>query len=191
MQLEESEVAPNELLYSLKQRDRWACFDAQKRPIDPTSGNPVDVLKTREHHMSYHEAKLAYADHDDPEGIGFALGLNDELVLIDLDSCLDSELQFTSNVSKDIFKTVNSYTEISFGGHGLHILASGYNLESGHGHSKKHSVELYDGQKFFTFTGRHVEGPRDVQERASELATIHRRYSPWVSYREWLRQQDK
>ncbi|MFC4543072.1 MULTISPECIES: hypothetical protein [Natrialbaceae] len=191
MQLQESEIASNELLHSLKQRDRWACFNADKEPIDPASGRAVDVLKTQEHHMSYQEAQLAYADHEAPEGVGFAMGLDDELVLIDLDDCLDNELRFTNDASKDIFTTVNSYTEVSVGGHGLHILASGYNLESEYGHAKNFPVELFDGQKFFTFTGRHIKSPHDVQERASELATIHRRYSPWVSYKEWLRQKDR
>ncbi|WP_224450563.1 hypothetical protein [Haloprofundus salilacus] len=186
MKLEESGMRPNKLLRSLKRRNRWACFDAEKKPIDPESGDPVDVLRTRDHHMSYREANLAYADHDAPVGIGFSIGLDDELILIDLDDCLDDDLKFKSEVAEDIFTTVNSYTEISVGGHGLHILTSGYNLESYYGHSEEHPVEIYDGQKFFTFTGRHVQSPYDVKKQPGAIATIHRRYGPWVSYREWI-----
>jgi primase-polymerase (primpol)-like protein len=190
MRLKESNIPRNKLLRSLKQRDRWVCFNEKKKPVGVDSNNPVDVLKSREHHRSYTEAKIRWANNDHIAGVGFAIGLDDELVLIDLDDCLNDQLYITDDAYEDIFKTINSYTEVSFSGNGLHILASGYNLKDKYGHSQEHSgIEIYDGQKFFTFTGRHVVGPKDVQNQRREIATLHRRYGPWMPYREWKQQQ--
>jgi primase-polymerase (primpol)-like protein len=44
------------------------------------------------------------------------------------------------------------------------------------GRRRRGSVELYDGGRFFTLTGRHVAGmPRTLEERTAVLARFHRR----------------
>jgi len=83
------------------------------------------------------------------KGIGFVFDGNG-IVGIDLDHCL------TNNKISDIFKhipeTLNSYTEISPSGTGLHIFirCSEYPYTAG---KHKNNVEIYSSGRYFTVTG--------------------------------------
>lgn len=69
---------------------------------------------------------------------------------------------------------LDSYTEVSPSGTGLHVLLEGSVPSGGH---RKNGVEMYDGGRFFTMTGRHVEGtPQTVEERRDAVRSVHEEY---------------
>jgi putative DNA primase/helicase len=78
-----------------------------------------------------------------------------------------------------IVMEMGSYTEVTPGGRGLHIIALA-GLAGGKGRkSVKHGVEIYDRARFFTITGRALNGsPREPQPRQPELDDLYARLFP-------------
>lgn len=111
-------------------------------------------------------------------GIGIALG--DGLAGVDLDKCRVPETGAIAEWAQEIIEQLNSYTELSPSGTGVHILLygtlsrSGNRRDCGNGH-----VEIYDHGRYFTFTGEHLEGtPVTIEDRQAELDVLHLRLFP-------------
>jgi hypothetical protein len=108
-------------------------------------------------------------------GTGIGIVLGDELVGVDLDHVRDAHTGLVNDEFMFfIVKALNSYTEVSPSGTGLHVLARGSLPPGGR---RRGAVEMYDAGRFFTVTGRHVPGtPWTLEERTAALAVVHARY---------------
>lgn len=87
-------------------------------------------------------------------GIGFVFSKNDDLCGIDFDNCVEhseDEYLLSGSASKWV-DTLNSYTELSPSGTGLHIICRAQ-LVAGRKDTKT-GIEVYDQGRYFTFTGR-------------------------------------
>ncbi len=112
------------------------------------------------------------------DGRGFVFTKEDPFVGIDLDDCFeDGKL---SPEAKKIIEEINSYTEVSPSGTGVHIIAKGDFPESGRRTSDVEGlkeIEVYRERRYFTMTGDHLEGtPREVKERSEELKRFYTKY---------------
>ncbi len=76
-------------------------------------------------------------------GIGLVFSVDDSYTGIDLDSGGDATTQL------DIFNAMNSYSEISPSGKGLHIIVKGTVPSS----VRKGKIEVYSSGRYFTMTG--------------------------------------
>ena len=104
------------------------------------------------------------------EGIGFVFSSDDPFVGIDLDHCTKEDGALEP-WAQEIVEKLNSYTEWSPSGQGLHIFVKG---KLSLGRRRKGSIEMYDSKRFFTMTGNHVEGtPPIVEEREAELKRLY------------------
>ena len=105
------------------------------------------------------------------DGIGFVLTADAGIVCVDLDharNCTDWTPE-----AMEMVRLMNSYTEVSPSGQGLHIWCYGH-LPAGR--RRKNGVEMYDSRRFVTITGNHLpDTPADLQERTAELMELHRR----------------
>lgn len=100
----------------------------------------------------YEGDKFTYA------GIGFVFTNFDEYCGIDLDSTDDAEA-FARQ--QRIYGALNSYSELSPSGKGLHII-----VKASVPHGRKRSfIEVYSWGRFFTFTGNVFEAHRPIEER--------------------------
>lgn len=100
-------------------------------------------------------ALLAYQSHSEFDGIGIVLTVGAGIVGVDLDHCLDTD----GNVAPWAQRTVdilNSYSEISPSGDGLHVFVFGA-LRDGVAGQRKGDVEVYAEGRYLTVTG-HVLG---------------------------------
>lgn len=110
--------------------------------------------------LTFAEAQATYL-RGGFDGVGFVLGGG--YVGYDADIINDEVLAAV--------KLLDSYTETSPSGRGLHVILIGALPPMGR---RKHPHELYDDQ-FFTFTGKHVEGtPIEAIDRAREVQQLHR-----------------
>lgn len=100
---------------------------------------------------SFADAQAAVEDGKG-DGPGFALG--DGYVGVDIDHCVDADGTLDAD-AQAIVTLVQSYTERSPSGTGIHILVRGA-LPAGR--RKKGRYEIYDGGRYFTLTGAHVSG---------------------------------
>lgn len=104
-------------------------------------------------------------------GIGFVLSLDDPFVFVDLDKCRDPETGRLEPWAAEIVTRLESYTEVSPSGRGVHILTKGTLPAGGRHHGR---VEMYDSLRYFTMTGVHIGGtPTTIEERTIELAGLH------------------
>ena len=140
----------------LKELRQWVAWRFEKRdgkltkrPKNPGTGGNADATKP-DTWASIQEA-LIRMDNDKLDGIGFVFSESDPYTGIDLDKCLDpetGELEPWARRWVDLFK---SYTEITPSGTGLHIVVKGKLPGKGR---KKGNFEVYDKNRFFTFTGK-------------------------------------
>lgn len=137
------------------------------QPLHPAQRAAVNDPSTW---ASLLEALAAHADGKS-DGIGIVLG--DGLVGVDLDSCRNAETGALSAEARAIISELDSYTEVSPSGTGVHILARG---ELPPGGRRRGKIELYCDGRYFTITGQHVSGtPRGIESRTAELAALHAR----------------
>jgi putative DNA primase/helicase len=117
---------------------------------------------------------VAWAVVQTGHGAGVGVVLGDGLVGVDLDHVRADCTGLVDDDALAIMRTLDSYAEVSPSGTGLHVLARG-TLPPGR--RRRGKVEMYDGGRFFTVTGRHVAGtPRTIEERTAALAALHARY---------------
>lgn len=162
----------------LRALPQWVCYGKQgtqpstrewKKPYNPLTGQPAkagqpDTWTTFENACTA-VAMVMFA------GIGFEFTDDGGLVGIDFDHCIQNG--HLDPVVADWVQRLNSYTEVSPSGTGLHVICRG---ELPGPAIKTPSVEMYDRGRFFTVTGN-VYGPaqplRDAQVAVDELyATV-------------------
>lgn len=124
-------------------------------------------------------------------GLGFSFKETDRYIGIDYDSEKDSEgnvIKPVLNENKEIIDpeiaaevaAINSYTEISPSGNGIHIICKGDKLPAWKAGTNKPIGELYFSGRFFTVTGEpYKDSPIEVNEIDPEkLKEIYYRLNP-------------
>jgi hypothetical protein len=165
---------------TLKIRDlkQWLCWRTEERdgkptkvPYDPSTGKKAESTNPKTW-SSYEKARGACRDHG-YEGIGFVFTPEDDLCGVDLDKCLDPETGELEGWAQEIIGELDSYTEISPSGTGVHILLRG---ELPSGRNRKGRFEAYDRSRYFTVTGKHLAcSPLRIEKRQEELRGVVRR----------------
>lgn len=188
----------------LKQQRRWVSYflydkpgndKKGKAPINPNtlrgamSNNPATWGTYDQAVNAIGKAASASVDQKDQDGkttkvmvngtisgIGFELG--DGYFGVDLDGVLNDQGQLDFD-AEDIVNTLDSYTEISPSGTGVHILCCGAIPT---GRRRRGVVEMYgesDGTakgRFFTVTGKVYGPPRPLAKRTEAAAIVHAKY---------------
>jgi hypothetical protein len=92
---------------------------------------------------------------------------------VDLDGCLNPEAGEIEGWAQEIMQELDSYTEISPSGKGVHVLVRATLPE---GRNRKGRFEAYDRGRYFTVTGKHLAGsPQTIESRQEELRAVLRR----------------
>lgn len=166
----------NNVPASLKTLRQWVCYRTQARengklakiPVDPKTLN--DAKANDPGTWATFEEAVAAAQRHRLAGIGieFANGVFG----VDLDGVIDAAGNVTPE-ALDIVATLDSYTEYSPSGSGLHILCKG---SIPPGKRRNGPFEMYEGGRFFTVTGRPFGPVRELQERTQAAAIVHSKY---------------
>ncbi|KAF1681256.1 phage/plasmid primase, P4 family [Bacillus sp. SKDU12] len=119
---------------------------------------------------------MKFFNEQEYDGIGFMFSKDDPFIGIDIDHCVNDGV--LSSFAQEIIQTINSYTEYSPSGEGVHIIAKGKLPLRGPGTGRKNidkGLEVYRHGRYFTFTGNSLDvGP--VRERSEEIKTIFDKY---------------
>jgi putative DNA primase/helicase len=165
----------------MKRSRSWVCWKAKqgengkidKIPINPKNGNfakPNDP-KTWDNFNT----AIAGVERFNLSGIGFMFG-NNNFFGVDIDKCRNKDTGELSDIAKYIISELDSYTEISPSGTGIHIICKG-KLPKGRRRSQEHGLEMYDTGRFFTITGNIIDDAHcDVEERTEQIAAVHKKY---------------
>jgi len=172
--------APFDLPIDLTALDQWVLWTRENRDGRPTkvpyqaNGKRAESNNAETwapHHVvlkAWQEVPERYA------GIGFVFGPGDPFPGIDLDNCLDAHGEIKPWATPILDRFANTYTEISPSGRGVKIFLRA-RLDT-KGRAAKYEdgrVEIYDRRRFFTVTGRRLNGnPLEIEEHQANV--------PWL-----------
>src|SRR5215211_6470634 len=156
---------------------QWLVWRSEERdgkptkiPYSPITGQRASS-RTPETWTGYREAVRACKE-EGYGGIGFVFTSEDDLCGVDLDKCLDPETGEIEPWASTIIEELDSYTEVSPSGTGVHILVRATLPE---GRNRKGRFEAYDRGRYFTVTGKHLAGtPLTIEGRQEELRAVVR-----------------
>lgn len=148
---------------------RYEERDGKRTKIPYCAATGLRASTTDPSTWSVYESAAAAAPRYD--GIGFVFSKEDDLVGVDLDDCRDPETAEIAEWALAIVRSLNSYTEITPSGRGLHILCRGKLPPGGR---RKGKIEIYEDGRYFTITGDRLrEGSDAIEERQGELTALH------------------
>lgn len=178
MTIEELEKKYEKIPLEIKKTRRWVGYKIEER----------DGKQTK---VPYNAILGTYAKSNDPRtwttfgvavsgcvkyhfaGIGFMLGKDAETdthyLGIDLDNHDEPDFQ---EIANDFIETLNSYTEYSHSGKGIHIICKGTKPV---GRCRKSNIEMYDNGRFFTMSGNTIKN-LPIAERSGEIEDLWERY---------------
>lgn len=162
----------------MRQLDRWVCWKMEERdgkptkvPVNPSTGGQA-MSNNPSTWGTFRQAVDSVVKHN-CRGIGFMFN-GDGLLGVDLDHGRDPETGELQDWAKDIIQELDSYTEISQSGNGIHILCYG-KLPSKR--RRKGNVEMYETGRYFVMTGNILDDAHtDIEERTEQLAAVHAKY---------------
>jgi primase-polymerase (primpol)-like protein len=140
--------------------------------------DPTDTSSCTDFDGAYdrlHASKDELSQSESADGLGFVLSDEHYVVGYDLDDCFDATSGEISELALEIVNELSSFTEVSPSGTGLHVYARGALDETYQNKNDEQGLEVYQSDRFFTFTGRWIEGtPRSVEDR--DVARVQREH---------------
>ena len=153
----------------LTELKQWICWKkiskkngkATKIPINPYNGK--NAKSNDKSTWSDFVTAINSVGVFDLDGIGFMFDKG--YFGVDLDDCTDA-------LKTEFINGLQSYTEISQSGNGIHIICKGKLPE---GRRRKNNVEMYDSGRFFVMTGNSI-GNFKIEECTEKIKTLHEKY---------------
>ena len=152
----------------LKNLKQWVCWQGEaKIPKNPANGQNAQS-NNRKTWGTFAQAIKA-CETFGFDGLGFMFA--PPYFGIDLDHCLD-RLDFVD----EFVETLQSYTEISKSGNGIHIICKGKLPE---GSRRKGGVEMYSEGRYFICTGNiYNEQYTEIKDCTESVKILHQKYLP-------------
>jgi primase-polymerase (primpol)-like protein len=145
-----------------------------KMPISPWSGKAAACDKP-ETWTTFRHACMALRRYA-AEGIGFVFTTADPFCGIDVDNCRAKNGRIKDEGLKLIHQ-MGSYAEISPSGDGVHIIIKAKLGSSGR---RTAGLEVYASGRYFTMTGKHLDGtPERIEERQEQLDKLLKERFPF------------
>lgn len=153
----------------IAQINQWVAYSRTKIPISPR-GTPADSTDP-ETWGSLAEAKWIRKVQGLP-GVGFVFSDGDPYIGIDLDNAIDPITDQPRGWAQQIISELDSYTELSPSGLGVHILIKGHIEQRGARRSiDDGKLECYASGRYFTVSGKHLAGTPETIRECPDLQT--------------------
>ncbi|MCC9712062.1 DNA primase [Streptomyces sp. MNU76] len=151
----------------LRGRERWVRRSADKVPLTAGTGRPASSTDP-----------ATWASHTDAvrsphgAGLGYVLADGDDVVVLDLDHCLDGE-QLAPWAAEILAACPPTYTEVSLSGTGLHIwgrgrLARGRRIRRPDGAA----IEAYSSGRYIALGHRYHQAPLQLADLTEVLDSL-------------------
>lgn len=147
----------------------------KKEPINPRTGGRAMSNQP----STWADFDTAYTAREKFGAKGFGFFMGGGYAGIDIDDCIDDSGNISDMAGK-IIERMNSYTEKSPGGNGIHILcrvSEGFTLDGNQGRRNPDiGLEIYCGAHYLTVTGHKLGAEKPIELRENELLEIYREY---------------
>lgn len=149
----------------LKRQNNWVCWSGDKLPKNPhTGGNAQSNNKDT---WSDFETAVKAVDKYHFNGIGFMF--SPPYFGVDLDKCIDNQ-----DFIDEFVESLQSYTEYSTSGNGIHIICKGKLPE---GARRRGNVEMYSERRYFIVTGNiYNENYNKIEDCTEKIKVLHSKY---------------
>lgn len=170
---------PHEL-EEIKSLPQWVCYQNQwnerkqknsKIPKNPATGYGAKANDPATW-ATYAEA-VAAARRFNFDGVGFEFAAG--YMGIDLDNVIGADGKINA-VAAEIVATIDSYTEYSPSGKGLHILCKCPGANPIGSRNDAIGLEMYNNGRFFTVTGKPYGAAKPIQERTEQVKAVYMEY---------------
>jgi primase-polymerase (primpol)-like protein/DNA-directed RNA polymerase subunit RPC12/RpoP len=163
----------------LKALPQWVCFRWEPSEADPTvkikmlrNWNGGAKAKTNDPSTwgTFEQCLSVVKRYD---GIGYIVSEDDPYTFVDLDHCVDAS-QNIEQWARKIINDIDSYTEFSVSGDGIHIFAKASKPGPRCRIQTTPNVEIYDHHRFVVMTGNIVPNTCGViQPAPNEIAVLY------------------
>lgn len=162
----------------LKQLPNWVCWQAvpdghrmKKIPINPLSGGQA-MSNNPDTWTDFETAAKAAEKYT---GIGFMFS-NSPYFGVDIDHVSQEIEDYHAggkNIISEFVDTLQSYTEYSQSGEGIHIICKGSLPASGR---RRGNVEMYEEGRYFVMTGKIAAEYLDITDCTQAIQGLHAKY---------------
>jgi len=162
----------------LKELDNIFLLHKNKIPYSAHTKKRTDI-KIKNNLCAYEMAQNALKNNTFYDGIGIVLGNTSKgnLCGLDIDNCINEDGAISEN-AQEIVALLDTYTEISISGNGIHCLF----YANKKGESCKNNnvdgckcLELYDKNRFFTLSGN-ILNNKKIEYRQKQCNVIYDKY---------------
>jgi len=168
---------------TLKHLRRWILWKLETRDETQTKvpyrTDGVKASSTNPEDWTDFDTACRAFDPAKHSGLGFVLTKEDNIVCIDLDDCIrDGQI---CDEALHIVRIINSWTEVSQSGKGIHIFVKGSKPTDKCKATARtfKAIEVYDSGRYIAMTGNHLPGtPLEIIERQGTLKSLCALYFP-------------
>jgi primase-polymerase (primpol)-like protein len=172
---ETAETTP--ALQQLQGHSQWVVWQRElvngrnaKVPYDPETGQRASVTDPAT--WGDYETACKSCQAELMDGLGFVLTPATGLVVVDLDGCRDEDTGEVEPGAQGIVDRLNSYTEVSPSGTGLHVWVRGKLPGM---RNRQGGIEFYGQDRYITLSRVHYPGsPCTIEPRQAELDAVYR-----------------
>ncbi len=164
----------------MREYPNWVCFRFEPDPGRPKPKKVPINPRTGERAASndpgtWSDFSTALSASGKYDGLGFMFG-NSPFFGVDLDN-IEKELrdyvEGDMNIVGEFVDTLQSYTELSPSGAGIHIICRGSLPPKGR---RSGNVEMYETGRFFTVTGKRFGDYTEIRENTEQIKPLHEKY---------------
>lgn len=149
----------------LKKLKQWVCWHQDKLPRNPYTGG--NAQSNNKETWSDFDTAIKALDKYHFDGIGFMFA--NGYFGVDLDKCLDN-----TDFIDEFVETLQSYTEISRSGNGIHIICKGTLPD---GARRRGNVEMYSSGRYFIMTGKlYNSNYTEIKDCTESIKLLHNKY---------------
>lgn len=170
----------NKIPAELKRLPNWVCWLKEwdeergkwkKTPINPRTGGGAMSNNS----STWTDFGTAVRAAEKYTGIGFMFG-GCEYFGVDIDGIAE-DLQIYREggdcIVSEFISTLESYTELSQSGNGIHIICKGHLPPHGR---RRGNVEMYETGRFFVMTGEQISETNDIKNCTESIKALHEKY---------------
>ncbi len=171
-----------EALEELQALKRWVGYRLKKDegkqkykkvPVDPATGQNASITSSAQ--WGKYDMAVAAVTAYDLDGIGFVFYPSDGYVGIDIDHAVDTDGRL-NDFGADIVDCIDSYTEYSPSGTGVHIIARIQGDKKIGNRDGELGIEIYNSGRFFTISGKIYGSEKRIKDRTHEVQEFHDKY---------------
>lgn len=154
----------------------WVCHrEGDKVPIDPKTGR--NAKSNDPGTWGTFEQATGWAARNGG-GIGFEFAEDAPFCGIDLDHVRDADTGELAPWAREVVDALDTYTEVSPSGTGLHLIARAGKPEGGSKRANPDGTafEMYDHGRYFRMTGEVFEGHGTIGDRQGAVSEAHARW---------------